>query len=342
MAKKILIIGGTRNMGYSLLHRLVEQGHDVTVLNRGREKAALPPHVYRLHADRTDANQMQRALMGKQFDVVVDFVMYNGAEAKTIVQLLQNQVDHYIFISTGQVYLVREDIERPFSEEDYEGMLRPAPVDWSFSREEWEYGIVKREAEDVFTQAHAEHGFPYTSLRLPMVNSERDSFKRLYSYILRLKDGGPILVPEKPNYPLRHVYGEDVVRVIDQLISSGQGKGDAFNICQDETVTIDDFLQMLAALLGTPLHICRAKRLDLVAEGFLPDCSPFSEHWMSELTNDKSKALLNVAYTPLPTYLQQLVAHYDANPPTPPVGYRRRRAELDFAQRQACFNGARA
>ena len=79
--------------------------------------------------------------------------------------------------------------------------------------------------------------FPYTSLRLPMVNSERDHFHRLYNYILRLKDGGPILAPSTPNYPLRHVYADDVLsaRRNSGLIESGKGKGETYNISQDET-----------------------------------------------------------------------------------------------------------
>jgi hypothetical protein len=42
-----------------------------------------------------------------------------------------------------------------------------------------------------------------------------------------------------------------------------------------------------------------------------------------------------VTYTPLPDYLQTLVAHYVKNKPTKPVGYKRRQAEIQFAQQQA-------
>ena len=43
MAKRILIIGGTRNMGYYLSRRLAESGADLTLLNRGITKEDLPP-----------------------------------------------------------------------------------------------------------------------------------------------------------------------------------------------------------------------------------------------------------------------------------------------------------
>src|SRR5690606_8476464 len=108
----------------------------------------------------------------------------------------------------------------------------------------------KRQAEEVFIKANEKSGFPYTVLRLPMVNSERDTFRRLYSYIIRLKDEGPILIPETPTYPLRHIYGQDVVRVIEQLIANQQGIGRAYNISQEETVSIDEFLGILGEHMG--------------------------------------------------------------------------------------------
>ncbi len=172
----------------------------------------------RLHGDRTDPSQLSHALNGHSFDAVVDNALYKGAEVEPIVRLLNGRIQHYIFVSSGQVYLVREDIERPFSEADYEGRLMPSPKPNTYGYEEWMYGIEKRRAEDALRAAWERRGFPYTSLRLPMVNSERDHFYRLYNYIVRLKDGGPILVPSTPVYPLRHVYADDVVTAILNLI----------------------------------------------------------------------------------------------------------------------------
>lgn len=330
--KNILIIGGTRNMGYFLTQRLIEVGHRVTILNRGMSEDDLPDTVYRLRADRTDPQQMKRALMGKSFDVVVDFVMYHQNEAEVIIDLLKGTIDHYIVISTGQVYLVREGISRPFTEDSFEGRIQPPPKASTFAYEEWTYGVNKRHAEQALMKAYQEFEFPYTALRLPMVNSERDMFRRLYSYIIRLKDGGPILVPETPTYPLRHIYGQDVVRVIEQLIDHKQGIGRAFNISQEETVSIDEFLGILGEHMGITPQIVRAKRSILEANGFLPDCSPFSERWMSELDNTRSKEELGVTYTPLYNYLGKLVEHYTTTKIPTPVGYKRRQAELQFAE----------
>jgi len=332
--KNILVIGGTRNIGYQFVMRAVETGHKVTVLNRGVTPANLPDSVARLRADRTNRQQMKRALLARQFDTIVDFVMYNGEEARHMIDILRDHTDHYIFISTGQVYLVREGVERPFSEEHYSGRLLPAPKDKTFAHAEWVYGMNKRLAEDAFRAAYSEFGFPYTSLRLPMVNSEYDHFKRFYNYFLRVKDGGPILVPETPNYPLRHVYGADVVTALLLLIEQDAGIGRAYNLSQEETISLEEFLDLLAETMETSAPtLVNMKRSELEANGFLPDCSPFSERWMSELYNTLSKVELGREYTPLPEYVGNLVQHYSTQKIKKPTTYRRRQAEIQEATR---------
>lgn len=328
----ILIIGGTRNMGHLLAVELFQAGHRVTVLNRGLTQDELPGEIERLRADRTDSDQLKLALRGRSFDAVIDMVLYNGEEAEVIIKLLHGHIGHYVFISTGQVYLVREGLERPFSESDYEGLVMPAPKPNTYGYEEWSYGFHKRNAEDALAAAWDKEQFPFTSLRIPMVNGERDPMNRLYAYMLRIKDGGPILVPETPKYALRHVYAGDVVRAVVTLLNTGKGKGRAYNIAQDETVSLQELIDKVCQIMGADMpELVEVKRLTLEANGFLPDCSPFSDRWMSELTNDLSKAELGMAYTPLSVYLERIVHHYTEHPPRKPASYRRRNAERTLA-----------
>ena len=339
MAKRVLIIGGTGNMGYYLSQRLAESGCDLTLLNRGITRDDLPRSIHRLHVDRTDHKQMRRALLAKAFDVVIDFVMYRGEEAQTAIELFRDKVDHFIVLSSGQVYLVREGLQRPYREDDYEGRLLPAPKQNSYAFEEWRYGMEKRDVEDRLSEAWARSKFPHTILRLPMVNSARDPYHRLFNYYLRLRDGGPVLVAETPNYVLNHVYALDVVKTIMHLIETGAGKGKAYNIAQDEHVSHQEFLSTMAGIMGTEAKSLQVKRGELRANGFMPDCSPFSERWMSALDNRRSKAELGIQYTSLSDYLTELVAFYDANSLAPPLTYRRRRAELQFAEKFAVNSG---
>ncbi len=327
---KILVIGGTRNLGHSLVHQLIEHGHTVTVFNRGMTRDELPDSVERLVGDRTDLDQLSAKLSRRTFDSVIDTALYKGDEADAIVSLLKGKTGHYFFLSSGQVYLVREAVERPFKEVDYEGRTMPAPKLETYGYEEWLYGMDKRAAEDKLMSAFRRDQFPVTVLRLPMVNGQRDHFGRLHGYVLRLRDGGPILVPSTPNHALRHVYSGDVVRIMLNMIENRVGIGKAYNLSQDETVSLDEFLGIVGAIMDIAPTIVRIRRDLLEANGFVPDCSPFSERWMSELDNQLSKTELDATYTPLKTYLESTINHYIDNALPSPIGYKRRRAEITF------------
>jgi nucleoside-diphosphate-sugar epimerase len=332
MAMRSLIIGGTRNLGPSIVHALLRRGDDVAVFNRGQTRDDLPEEVERLRGDRADPEQMKRVLGGREFDLVVDTTLYTGAEAEAAVELFAGRAGRYIFLSTGQVYLVRIGVKRPFKEEDYAGpVMEQPPKSNTSDYENWLYGFDKRAAEDVFARAWAERKFPFTSLRLPMVNSERDHYDRMYGYFLRIQDGGPVLIPEGDAAPVRHVYGGDVVQAIMRVAENDSSKGFAYNIGQDETLTLTGFLELLAQLMHCPLKILRVPREELTRQGLLPHCSPFSGLWMSSLENARSKAEIGMEYTPIASYVKNLVDYFLAMPKRKIEGYKKRSQELELA-----------
>jgi nucleoside-diphosphate-sugar epimerase len=329
---RALIIGGTRNLGPSIAEALLQQGYSVAVFNRGLTPGVgLPEDVERLTGDRSDAGQLRRALSGREFEAVIDTTLYNGPDAEAVARLLSGRVGRYVMLSTGQVYLVREYLERPFREEDYAGPTIPAPpLSDSFNHGNWLYGIEKRAAEDALTEAWERERFPVTVLRLPMVNSERDHFDRIYGYLVRLKDGGPILLPEGPHLPLRHVYGGDAVQAIVRVLKNATAAGRTFNISQNETLQIDAFLQKLAGSAGMPLRVVRApiERLQQIG---LVNTFNFSDPWMSSLDNQRSLSELGMVYTPFEEYLKRLLAYYMAQPWRTPQGYETRSREMALA-----------
>ena len=329
---EVLIIGGTRNIGHLLALQLLKQGHHVTVFHRGKTPDELPRDVQRSYGDRRDPVALANALARKSFDAVVDMALYNAQDAKNIVELLNGRVGSYIFISTGQVYLVRQVSQRPFSESAYENPLTEAPPQGSRDYEEWLYGVEKSQSEDVLMEAFERQEFPVTTLRLPMVNSERDHFHRVYNYLLRLQDGGPILLPTGERLRLRHVYGEDVIQAILRAMASNSAKGRVYNISQDETLSIEEFLNLLAEIAQYELELVHAPRNVLEEHSLFPDCSPFSDPWMSELDNTRSKLELATRYTPVSVYLQKLVSYYQSHAVPAPVGYRRRSEEIKLAK----------
>lgn len=331
---KVLIIGGTRNLGPSLVKKFLERGDSVAVFNRGITPNTLPREVEHLKGDRMIPEQLRAAVRERDFDVVVDTTLYKGNEANAAIEIFSGHAGRYIFISTGQVYLVREGLMKPYKEQGYAGPVIPEPPhEHRYDHDNWVYGADKRAAEDTFAEAWEGKRFPYTSLRLPMVHSERDHYHRIEAYLLRLFDGGLILLPKDEDPPVRHVYGEDVVASVEKVLTNATAKGRAYNICQNEIVPLSKFLPMLAETADAELRIQHVPRELLERHELIPDCSPFSGKWMSMLDNQRSIDELGMRYTPLPEYLRRLVEHFSENSNTDIRGYKRRELEIEIADR---------
>jgi nucleoside-diphosphate-sugar epimerase len=328
----ILVIGGTRFVGCLLVWRLLAAGHRVTIFNRGTRPDTFGPRVERLRADRTSA-EFSRLLRGRRFDAVVDFAAYQGHEVLQAVDMLGNgAVGHYILISTGQVYLVRERCPTPATEADYDGPLMAEPAD-RFDHEDWLYGIGKRNAENALVDAWETRGFPSTRLRIPMVNGERDHFRRIESYLWRILDGGPILLPDSGWTRCRHVYGFAVVQAISHLLGNVATFGQAYNLCQDEEPTLAELVTLLAAEVGASARLVDVSTEQLEAHGLRPiQVSPFSDRWMSRLDPTRAKVELGFQHEPLERYLSKIVSCFVAHvPPAPPENYAHRSRELELA-----------
>ena len=331
----VLVVGGNRFVGYELAWRLLAGGHRVTLFNRGTRADPFGERVERLRGDRTKGD-LPRAVAGRRFDAVVDFALFRGEEAEETVSALGGGAGHYVMISTGQVYLVREPRPSPARETDYDGPLMAAPVAPK-DKEEWHYGMGKRAAEDVLARAWAEERFPSTRLRLPMVNGERDYHRRLEGYLWRLLDGGPLILPDGGERHVRHVYGGAVARAIADLLGRSETFGQAYNLAQDETPTLREMLTIAAELLGAPPRFVPLLGPDIEAAGLdVAAVSPFSGRWMSFLDPQRAKAELGFRHEPLREYLGRIVAAFLASPPAaPPPALARRADERSLAESYA-------
>lgn len=335
---RILILGGSRNLGHVTAQALVRDGHSVTVLNRGVTYDELPPEIERLRGSRGDKDGLNRAVRKREWDVVIDTTSYTGEDAGELIEIFGHRCGRIIFVSTGQVYLVRTGITAPYRESDYGGDLMPAPAVHTADYKDWLYGVDKRAAEDILTVAARQH-FPIVSLRLPMIASERDHYARIQGYAARVLDGGPILVPDDGNLPIRHVYVRDAASIITHLCTDPREGSAHYNISTGESHSLESFFQMLGEELGKTVRVVRIKRELLEGRGLLPFCSPYSGRWMSELDNSLGLAEATPAefsYTGLREYVSRITLDFlqrwtGAELKVP--GYHRRNEEMEIARK---------
>ncbi|HET6437029.1 MAG TPA: NAD-dependent epimerase/dehydratase family protein [Anaeromyxobacter sp.] len=328
---RVLIIGGNRFVGRSLASRLLASGQAVTLLNRGRLADPFGDRVERLVCDRTSP-ELERVLLRRTFDAVVDLAAFTGEDGRRAAALLRDRAGHYLMVSTGQVYLVRESCPRPAREEDYHGPLMRCPTDPA-DLAEWEYGMGKRACEDALAAAGRD-GLPETRVRIPMVNGPLDYFRRIESYLWRLVDGGPMIVPDGGTHRLRHVDGSEVARFIELLLGRKEAMGRAFNLAQEETPTLFELVTALRDLTGSRAPLLSLPTSALRAAGLDPlGVSPFSGRWMSFLDPSRARDEMGFFHAPLATCLAGVVGSFFAQMPADrPKGYERRTEELSLAR----------
>lgn len=323
---KVLVIGGNRFVGRLLAWRLIAGGHAVALLNRGGIPDPFGDRVERLRGDRT--SDLERLTAGRHFDAVVDLAAYTGEDGRRAAEIFEGRAGHYVMVSTGQVYLVREGCPRPSREADYDGPVMaaaPTPADQA----DWEYGIGKRDCEDALAAAFARSGFPATRVRIPMVNGELDYFRRLEGYLWRLLDGGPVLLPDGGSHRVRHVYGAEVARFLASILGRPETFGQAYNVAQRETPTLVELLSLVREQLGSAAPLVPVAADRLRAAGIDPVAvSPFSGRWMSFLDPARAGSELGFVHAPLETCLGHTLATFLAHPPADrPAGYAGRATE---------------
>jgi nucleoside-diphosphate-sugar epimerase len=257
----------------------------------------------------------------------VDFAAYEERDVRAAIDALD--VGHYVFISTGQTYLVREGCPLPARESDYDGPVMAKPSDprdhW-----DWEYGVGKRACEDALQAAWDAKRFPATRVRIPIVNGERDPTRRLEGYLWRLLDGGPVLLPDGGHALLRHVYSGDVVRFLQRILGDAATHGQAYNVCQYEMLPLRELIALLAVrldarpqLVDVPMGVIEAAGLEVKA------VSPFTTRWTSRLDPSRAREELGFRPRPLADALDVIVRSFLAHlPPQPPDGYATRATEL--------------
>lgn len=254
MNKRILVIGGTRYFGKQIVSGLVAQGHDVTVLTRGRTPDVFGNSVRRLAADRTDASALKAALAGTpDFDVVIDQMCYTPLDAMEAVEIFDGRTDRYVMASTIEVYTtLAEHPGRPYCESDIELGEIEADLDLPWRSPGFVdqfYALGKVRAEAVFAR---EARFKFASVRLGHVLSAVGDFTgRLDPYIDMAIQGRDLHTPYIAQ-PSSFVAASDAASFM-RWIALGDELG-AFNAASSTGMSAVELYRQICHRLGvTPV-----------------------------------------------------------------------------------------
>ncbi|OGB68238.1 MAG: hypothetical protein A2Y94_16000 [Caldithrix sp. RBG_13_44_9] len=330
---KVLVIGGSKFLGYHLTRSFLEHGFKVTLFNRGIGPDDFGDQVTHITGDRQNHKEFYDRFRNQKFDAVIDLIGYHPLEVEVAEKTFRDHIGLYIFISTGQVYLVTENKHWPAREEDFYQPLIKCPAG---EESPYDYGVKKRECELLLEERFRSRKFPAVRLRCPVIHGTRDYTLRLFSYLRRIQDGHPIIIPENGDKIIRHIYVQDVVQTILKILPDGSVRGKVFNLAQEEVVTLSEFLTITASLLDKKIKIVTVSQQEL-KEHLIPlDISPFSGRWVSYLDPGYARREIGFTSTPLPDWISEVSSYFfQQYQGPPPENYQFRNMEIALLEKVA-------
>ena len=259
---KVLFIGGNGNISWWCVEYAIAQGHEVYELNRGmtrKTRRAVQTQVHEIVADIRDFETVAEVISDMSFDVVCDFICFNGEQAKKSVKLFAEKTKQYIVISSEAVYQ-RKSEYLPFRENTplYDETIEDA------------YIVGKIQVEKVFMEAYERKAFPVTIVRPGYTYDtiiQVPVGQNCFTAPNRFLNGYPILMPGDGENLVAPLHSKDFARGFVGLIGNMKSIGEAYHIAGEQLITWNEMAEALLDALGISVtnikHIPRDEAVDI-------------------------------------------------------------------------------
>jgi nucleoside-diphosphate-sugar epimerase len=322
---RILILGGTRFFGRELALLLIRSGHEVTVLTRGR--AAVPEGASHVSGDRGDPAVLARAARMEP-DAVIDNIAYTADHAAAAVAAFAGRTAHYVLTSSTAVYLLAG--RPPYFEED---APPPPSAEEGLDAHRWAYTLGKIAAERVL---FSQQRLSFSILRPPVVIGPNDPTLRLYFYVQRLLDGGPLLLLDGGKHCFHLADSQDLASAFRLVLEAPQlTLGKAYNVCQPDVLSLEELILAAAEELGVGARVVPIPASAVPAELDYPE--PLGPYPRPMICPPR-RACEELGFRPRPVLeaVRRAVRWHAEHPAPESAGYARRPEEIALAERFQC------
>ena len=306
---RVLVIGGTLFIGKALVKKLVEAGHEVTILHR-RAENPFGKKVHNLRADRNDAASVRAALAGQRFDAVYDMAYdwERGTTARQVedcAKAVPGDLSRYIFMSSVAAYgdgLNHAEDDPLASEADTNSYVRN-----------------KASSERALFRMYHESKFPVVTMRPPFVYGPENPFYREAFFWDRMRAGRPIIIPGDGNRLMQFVHVDDLVDACFYALDKRTAPGRAFNIADEKALTQVEVVNAMARAAGREADIIRIPRAMIARAGGNAFGKPlyFGEYYdVPPITMiiGRVKRVFNMSLTPFAEGLKETYKWYVRHP----------------------------
>ena len=285
----ILIIGGSGFVSGTMARAALSQGHEVSTLTRGQRP--VPTGVHSLVADRHDEASFEQAVQHaghqgghqgrKQWDLVIDCIGFEAADARQDLAVFRERTPHLVFISTDFVF---DPAHRRF----------PQPEETEYYSDTG-YGGQKRRCELEFINGDA-GDMQWTILRSCHIYGPGSLLGCLPTHgrdpqlLEKMKAGEALKLVGGGHFLQQPILAEDLADVALSCHGNAATYGEIFCCAGPEIIESRAFYQIIADIIDVEL----TKIEELPVAAFLaddPESAPFLCHRIYDLGKLKAAGL---------------------------------------------------
>jgi nucleoside-diphosphate-sugar epimerase len=240
--RKALVLGGTGAMGVYLVPELASMGYEVHVVSLDHGVSDHPRISY-LKANAKD-NTYLKELLKEKYDVIVDFMLYSTVEFKERYDLLLQNTNHYIFLSSYRVY----DQGIPITENT--PRLLDTSEDKNFLATE-DYSLYKARQEDILQNSNYDNwtivrpAITYSKYRYQLVTLEAPVV------VARAVKGLTVVLPQEALCVQATMsWAGDVARMMSRLLLNSSAYRECFTLATAEHHTWGEIAEYYREIIG--------------------------------------------------------------------------------------------
>jgi nucleoside-diphosphate-sugar epimerase len=258
---KALFIGGTGTISTAISRKLLDEGWELFLLNRGNRNGIFSGKVREIRCDINNEDEAAAKTGNMAFDVIVDFIAKLPGHVERDYRLFKDKTKQYIFISSASAY------QKPPA--NYL-ITESTPLANPF----WEYSRNKIRCEDFLLKMYRERAFPITIVRPSHTYSEGKvplgafGKKGTWQVVKRIIDGKPVIIHGDGTSLWTMTHSNDFAKAFTGLMGNIRAIGETVQITSGETLTWNQIFAAIAGALDRPLKAVH------ISSEFLDLCGP--------------------------------------------------------------------
>lgn len=250
---RVVIIGGSGHIGSYLTPRLVEAGHQVLSVSRGRRQPYIAHAAWKkveaLALDRTleeEAGTFGSKIRDLDPDCVIDLTAYTRESTQQLVEALRGRIQQ--FLHCGTIWVHGPGVELPVTEDQ---PRRPIS----------DYGVRKAEIESYLLAGARRDRFPATVLHpghlvgrgwIPL-NPAANFNPAVFG---DLAVGREVRLPNLGRETLHHVHADDVAQAfVEAMTHWSAAVGESFHVVSPAAVSMSGYAESVAGWFGQEARI---------------------------------------------------------------------------------------